>query len=348
MSATVKLFIMLNVGAFVSATLKPIPVKGNYRVEQSLEKWSQDGDKMVISSKRFSIFDVTSRMDDSGCIACKNIVTELAQRVDKNLSEQEIRAGLAQMCTYLPTAKCTSFVETYEGPIVDFFLHKVDPTKICSEIGACKPLDITITKPIWRQVVEHGSSKILQATVCDYIISNGGVPWEIPPIAKNGGTSGYTIAGVVVAIVGRIATSGGATRPGHTARVTATSPVSATLIVKSIGNVLDPSPDPDLSPDQSKTWPNNTKQQSSPSSHLAIGTVVNTGGRRRRSHAAAPPYADAFYAPPPPKNLISYSFNIVTPRRAADAAEKLPKTGAVAAEDLSASTSVPPMPRSAI
>lgn len=57
--------------------------------------------------------------------------------------QQEIRAGLAQMCTYLPTAKCTSFVETYEGPIVDFFLHKVDPTKICSEIGACKPLDIS-------------------------------------------------------------------------------------------------------------------------------------------------------------------------------------------------------------
>ncbi|OXA44827.1 hypothetical protein Fcan01_20722 [Folsomia candida] len=52
-----------------------------------------------------------------------------------------------------------------------------------------------------------------------------------------------------------------------------------------------------------------------------------------------PPYADAFYAPPPPKNLISYSFNIATPRRAADAAEKSPKTGAAAAENLSASTS---------
>ncbi|OXA40238.1 hypothetical protein Fcan01_25085 [Folsomia candida] len=62
-------------------------------------------------------------------------------------------------------------------------------------------------------------------------------------------------------------------------------------------------------------------------------------GRRRRPHAAAPPYADAFYAPPPPKNLISYSFNIATPRRAADAAEKSPKTGAAAAENLSASTS---------
>ncbi|XP_021966017.1 uncharacterized protein LOC110861214 [Folsomia candida] len=161
MSATVKLFIMLNVGAFVSATLKPIPVKGNYRVEQSLEKWSQDGDKMVISSKRFSIFDVTSRMDDSGCIACKNIVTELAQRVDKNLSEQEIRAGLAQMCTYLPTAKCTSFVETYEGPIVDFFLHKVDPTKICSEIGACKPLDI-IPPPKPRNIESRNGLPIVK------------------------------------------------------------------------------------------------------------------------------------------------------------------------------------------
>ncbi|OXA43431.1 Transcription factor Adf-1 [Folsomia candida] len=54
-----------------------------------------------------------------------------------------------------------------------------------------------------------------------------------------------------------------------------------------------------------------------------------------------PPYANAFYAPPPPKNLISYSFNIATPRRAADAAEKSPKTGAAAAENLSASTSAP-------
>ncbi|OXA45867.1 hypothetical protein Fcan01_19016 [Folsomia candida] len=60
-------------------------------------------------------------------------------------------------------------------------------------------------------------------------------------------------------------------------------------------------------------------------------------GRRRRSHAAVPPYADDFSEPPPPKNLISYSFNIATPRRAA--AEKSPKTSAAAAENLSASTS---------
>ncbi|OXA55850.1 hypothetical protein Fcan01_08779 [Folsomia candida] len=67
--------------------------------------------------------------------------------------------------------------------------------------------------------------------------------------------------------------------------------------------------------------------------------LLRSRGRRRRSDAAAPPYADDFSAPPPPKNLISYSFKIATPRRAADAAEKSPKTGAAAAENLSASTS---------
>ncbi|GBN42353.1 Prosaposin [Araneus ventricosus] len=83
------------------------------------------------------------------CDLCKEVIQKVADMVKDQRTEDEIKAALDKVCSYLPSsisAKCESFVNQYTDLIVTLLMQELDPQMVCAELGLC-PSQIKEEKP---------------------------------------------------------------------------------------------------------------------------------------------------------------------------------------------------------
>lgn len=71
---------------------------------------------------------------------CKKLVTYLEHNLEKNSTKEEILAALEKGCSFLPDPyqkECDDFVSEYEPLLVEILVQVMDPSFVCSKIGAC-------------------------------------------------------------------------------------------------------------------------------------------------------------------------------------------------------------------
>ncbi|XP_028741986.1 prosaposin isoform X3 [Peromyscus leucopus] len=74
------------------------------------------------------------------CEVCKKLVTYLEHNLEKNSTKEEILAALEKGCSFLPDPyqkECDDFVAEYEPVLVEILVQVMDPSFVCSKIGAC-------------------------------------------------------------------------------------------------------------------------------------------------------------------------------------------------------------------
>ncbi|XP_055454837.1 prosaposin isoform X1 [Psammomys obesus] len=74
------------------------------------------------------------------CEVCKKLVGYLEHNLEKNSTKEEILAALEKGCSFLPDPyqkQCDEFVAEYEPLLVEVLVEVMDPSFVCSRIGAC-------------------------------------------------------------------------------------------------------------------------------------------------------------------------------------------------------------------
>ncbi|KAL6048712.1 hypothetical protein STEG23_004585 [Scotinomys teguina] len=74
------------------------------------------------------------------CEVCKKLVTYLEHNLQENSTKEEILAALEKGCSFLPDPyqkECDDFVAEYEPLLVEILVQVMDPSFVCSKIGAC-------------------------------------------------------------------------------------------------------------------------------------------------------------------------------------------------------------------
>ncbi|XP_051042713.1 prosaposin isoform X2 [Phodopus roborovskii] len=74
------------------------------------------------------------------CEVCKKLVSYLEHNLEKNSTKEEILAALEKGCSFLPDPyqkECDDFVSEYEPLLVEILVQVMDPSFVCSKIGAC-------------------------------------------------------------------------------------------------------------------------------------------------------------------------------------------------------------------
>ncbi|KAI6055388.1 PSAP [Marmota monax] len=83
---------------------------------------------------------VTPLKDGPFCEVCKKLVGYLEHNLEKNSTKQEILSALEKGCSFLPEPyqkQCDEFVTEYEPVLVEVLVEVMDPSFVCSKIGAC-------------------------------------------------------------------------------------------------------------------------------------------------------------------------------------------------------------------
>ncbi|XP_047409056.1 prosaposin isoform X3 [Sciurus carolinensis] len=83
---------------------------------------------------------VTPLKDGPFCEVCKKLVSYLEHNLEKNSTKQEILSALEKGCSFLPEPyqkQCDEFVTEYEPVLVEVLVEVMDPSFVCSKIGAC-------------------------------------------------------------------------------------------------------------------------------------------------------------------------------------------------------------------
>ncbi|KAF6110914.1 prosaposin [Phyllostomus discolor] len=90
---------------------------------------------------------VAQQKDGGFCEVCKKLVGYLDQNLEKNSTKEEILAALEKGCNFLPdpyNKQCDQFVTEYEPVLIEVLVEVMEPSYVCSKIGACpearKPL----------------------------------------------------------------------------------------------------------------------------------------------------------------------------------------------------------------
>lgn len=83
---------------------------------------------------------VTQQKDGGFCEVCKKLVGYLDNNLEKNSTKQEILDALEKGCSFLPDPyqkQCDQFVTEYEPVLIEVLVEVMEPTYVCSKIGAC-------------------------------------------------------------------------------------------------------------------------------------------------------------------------------------------------------------------
>ncbi|XP_019480981.1 PREDICTED: prosaposin isoform X1 [Hipposideros armiger] len=116
---------------------------------------------------------VTRQKDGGFCEVCKKLVGYLDHNLEKNSTKQEILDALEKGCSFLPDPyqkQCDQFVSEYEPVLIEILVEVMDPSFVCSKIGACpaarKPL-LGTEKCVWGP--SYWCQNMETATLCNAI-----------------------------------------------------------------------------------------------------------------------------------------------------------------------------------
>ncbi|MCQ8063978.1 hypothetical protein NP303_24750, partial [Salmonella enterica] len=83
---------------------------------------------------------VTVHKPGAFCEVCKKLVSYVEHNLEKNSTKEEILAALEKGCSLLPDPyqkQCDEFVTQYEPVLLEILMEVMDPSFVCSKIGAC-------------------------------------------------------------------------------------------------------------------------------------------------------------------------------------------------------------------
>ncbi|XP_048194929.1 prosaposin isoform X2 [Perognathus longimembris pacificus] len=89
------------------------------------------------------------------CEVCKKLVSYLEHNLEKNSTKEEILAALEKGCSFLPDPyknQCDEFVTEYEPVLVEILVEVMDPSFVCTKVGACpsaRKLLLGTEKCVW-------------------------------------------------------------------------------------------------------------------------------------------------------------------------------------------------------
>ncbi|GFW97437.1 hypothetical protein TNCV_4991141 [Trichonephila clavipes] len=88
-------------------------------------------------------------VNDVECELCKEVISKVEELVKDQKTEDEIKAALDKVCSYLPSSisdKCVSFVNQYTNLVVTLLMEELDPDMVCQALKLC-PEKVKIEKP---------------------------------------------------------------------------------------------------------------------------------------------------------------------------------------------------------
>ncbi|XP_066098723.1 prosaposin [Saccopteryx bilineata] len=116
---------------------------------------------------------VTQQTDGGFCEVCKKLVGYLDHNLEKNSTKQEILDALEKGCSFLPDPyqkQCDQFVTEYEPMLIEILVEVMEPTYVCSKVGACpaasKPL-LGTEKCVWGP--SYWCQNMETATFCNAV-----------------------------------------------------------------------------------------------------------------------------------------------------------------------------------
>ncbi|XP_016079571.1 PREDICTED: prosaposin isoform X2 [Miniopterus natalensis] len=116
---------------------------------------------------------VTRQKDGGFCEVCKKLVGYLDNNLEKNSTKEEILAALEKGCNFLPDPykkQCDQFVTEYEPVLLEILVEVMEPSYVCSKIGACpkahKPL-LGAEKCVWGP--SYWCQNMEAATLCNAV-----------------------------------------------------------------------------------------------------------------------------------------------------------------------------------
>ncbi|XP_012881040.1 PREDICTED: prosaposin [Dipodomys ordii] len=98
---------------------------------------------------------VTQLKKGGFCEVCKKLISYLEHNLEKNSTKEEILAALEKGCSFLPDPyknQCDEFVTEYEPVLVEILVEVMDPSFVCTKIGACssaRKLLLGTEKCVW-------------------------------------------------------------------------------------------------------------------------------------------------------------------------------------------------------
>jgi len=98
--------------------------------------------QLCASKAKVSVVHVKSlvKANPVTCEICEMAMQYLDSMLSNNSTEEEIKQGLDQLCTYLPESvrgECTSLVDQYTDTIVKLILQDLKPDAICKTLTLC-------------------------------------------------------------------------------------------------------------------------------------------------------------------------------------------------------------------
>ncbi|XP_053383474.1 uncharacterized protein LOC123564714 [Mercenaria mercenaria] len=114
------------------------------------------------------------------CEACKYIMTYLDKELQKNRTEENIKAALKEICSKLSdqtlTAQCTKLVTKYAQTIINFLLLAESPDKICKELTLCPAGVKKLPEPVHIKLLKDSKETLTSTAagpfcvICEYVI----------------------------------------------------------------------------------------------------------------------------------------------------------------------------------
>ncbi|CAH2321285.1 prosaposin isoform X2 [Pelobates cultripes] len=97
---------------------------------------------VCLEKKTSDVVKLDPEMVTSGeyCQVCKMIVNYVDTILEKNVTEERIKAALQRVCAFLPDAlkdQCSSIIAEYEPMFVQLLLQALDPTFVCMKLSLC-------------------------------------------------------------------------------------------------------------------------------------------------------------------------------------------------------------------
>nr|XP_044993271.1 prosaposin isoform X1 [Jaculus jaculus] len=108
-------------------------------LDMVLERMSQP-QQSVLPKESALPAPVTPVKADGLCEVCKKLVGYLEHNLEKNSTKDEILAALEKGCSLLPDPykkQCDEFVAEYEPLLLELLMEAMDPSFVCSKLGAC-------------------------------------------------------------------------------------------------------------------------------------------------------------------------------------------------------------------
>uniref|UniRef100_A0A6B2LJ60 Saposin B-type domain-containing protein n=1 Tax=Arcella intermedia TaxID=1963864 RepID=A0A6B2LJ60_9EUKA len=106
-------------------------------------QWLVDKESPEVVCTQLALCPTTEVQGGDYCSICELVVGYVEAAISSNATEQQIEAGLDQLCAALPTGapQCVAVVNAYTPQIIKWIMSNEDPDTFCTQAGLCTAFD---------------------------------------------------------------------------------------------------------------------------------------------------------------------------------------------------------------